>query len=63
MDPNQGDMAVPAIAVQVAQDQRKVLTARRYGVPMELEDPVCRWQYGRHDLAYPVWFGHQTSLT
>src|SRR4029453_1001767 len=36
-NPNQRHMAVSAIAAQIAEDQRKVLTARYYVVPVELE--------------------------
>jgi hypothetical protein len=60
--PNQRDMAVPAVAVQVSQDERHVFPARFYGVPVELEGPVCRRQHGRHDFPHSFWFAHPNTF-
>jgi hypothetical protein len=63
VNPNQRHMAISAIAVQVPQHQRKVLAARYYVVPVELEGPVRGGQHGRHDSPDSLWFTHPATFT
>jgi hypothetical protein len=47
---------------QVSQDERHVFPARFYGVPVELERPVCRRQHGGHDFPHSCWFAHPATF-